>query len=63
MPQDTFPVRKPPPLRRSAYAQAMMNANAGGFYVPDVELVWYDRVDISNGCRPETALLFAYETH
>ncbi len=48
---------------RSAFAQSLFDALAAGFYCPDVELVWFDRLDIQNGCRLDTALLFAYEFH
>lgn len=51
------------PKRRNAFAQALFDAKARGAYVPDVELVWFDRADISAGCHNATALLFAYEHH
>lgn len=54
---------RPQMKHRSPYAQAMFDALAQGFYVPDVELVWFDKAAIKAGCRLESAGLFAYEGH
>lgn len=48
--------------RRSAYAQALLDAKAEGHYVPDVELVWF-RENIGAGCLMRDAKLFAFESH
>lgn len=57
------PIKKQTRKVRSAHAQALFDAKAKGYFIPDVEFVWLDRADIADGCTLDTALLFAYDFH